>query len=167
MGVRIGNSTASLAALARPSQAVRSAPRGDAGVDFRRQPEPEPPRAGFGENSISLPGVSLNTIGRQLEAGRRVVPTAQELREEVQARLAEERARIAEQQAERLERAEANAPEVVRKAASAPRPEPLRDATASREARPAPAEDVPEPPGNEAQPASGMLPTGNRLDISV
>lgn len=57
---------------------------------LNRQP-PDFARAGFGEGTVSMPGVAIRTIGRGMESARRIVPTVEELRAEVRERLARQR----------------------------------------------------------------------------
>ena len=48
-------------------------------------------RAGFGENSISIPGLVARTLGRNLSEARKMVPTVGEVLEEQQARAEQRR----------------------------------------------------------------------------
>lgn len=43
-------------------------------------------RAGFGENTISIPAITAHTVDRSFEEARKMVPTLEELRQEQQAR---------------------------------------------------------------------------------
>jgi hypothetical protein len=55
-------------------------------------PDYEPPRAGFGENTVNLAGASLRTLGTNFSNTRRLVQAAREIRDDTRARLeAEER----------------------------------------------------------------------------
>lgn len=49
-------------------------------------------RAGFGENTISIPAITAHTVDRSFEEARKMVPTLEELRQEQQARAEERRA---------------------------------------------------------------------------
>ncbi|HUW59591.1 MAG TPA: hypothetical protein VMZ06_01190 [Candidatus Bathyarchaeia archaeon] len=114
--------------LAFPRQSVQT---GRALGDMTR-PEPPPmlnrrppdfAKAGFGEGSVSVPGAAIRTIRRGVESAREVVPTVEDLRRDLRARLSRDReARKAEaeqrHQAERAQRAE-EAPDPVKTAAAA------------------------------------------------
>lgn len=49
---------------------------------------PEPLRAGFGEGTVSLVGVTASTVNKNLQAGRRLVPTLEEASAEARERAA-------------------------------------------------------------------------------
>ncbi len=53
-------------------------------------------RAGFGENTISIPAITVHTVDRNFEEARKMVPTLEELRQEQQARTEEQRAEARE-----------------------------------------------------------------------
>ena len=55
----------------------------------RRQPDFS--SAGFGKDSVSLPGVAIRTIRRGVESARDAVPTVEELRSDLRSRLSQER----------------------------------------------------------------------------
>lgn len=50
--------------------------------------------AGFGDNTVSVPGVTIRTLNRNLVEARKVVPTTEALREEAAARVEERREAI-------------------------------------------------------------------------
>lgn len=52
---------------------------------------PDFARAGFGKGTVSAPAAAARTLHRGLESARRVVPTLAEVREDVRARLDEQR----------------------------------------------------------------------------
>ncbi len=92
---------------------------------LNRRP-PDFARAGFGEDSVSVPGAAIRTVQRGVESAREVVPTAEELRAELRARLSQEReARQAEAEQhrwtdrQRVEEPGARKPEPVQTAAAA------------------------------------------------
>lgn len=70
----------------------------DAAVPLARRERPEPPRVGFGNNTISAPAAALHTIGYGLKSAKQLVPSPQELQQEVRERTA----RAREEQAERF-----------------------------------------------------------------
>ncbi|MCX5769954.1 MAG: hypothetical protein NTZ09_06740 [Candidatus Hydrogenedentes bacterium] len=79
--------------------------------------------AGFGKDSVSVPGAAIRTIQRGVEGAREVVPTVEELRAELRARLSRDReARDAEaeqrRQAEQAQKTE-EAPAPFKTAATA------------------------------------------------
>ena len=87
----------------------------------RRQPDFA--TAGFGKDSVSVPGAAIRTIRRGVESAREAVPTVEELRSELRARLSRDReAREAEagqrQQTERAQQTE-EMPDPVETAAAA------------------------------------------------
>lgn len=65
-----------------------------AGNKPEAEQQEKPSRAGFGEDTVSVPGATLRTIKRNLHEARRVVPSVEELRRETAARIREERERI-------------------------------------------------------------------------
>jgi len=87
---------------------------------------PRPPdfaTAGFGKGSVSVPGAAIRTIQRGVEGAREAVPTVEELRSELRARLSRDReAREAEaeqrRQADQAQRAE-DTPDPFKTAATA------------------------------------------------
>jgi hypothetical protein len=99
MGLRIGqNVEAPFITRASPrvqTSLARSAPaaeRRTAAATFFPQVEPEPLRAGFGDGTVSIPGLTVRAIDTNLAGARRIVPTLEESREELRGRLAEQRA---------------------------------------------------------------------------
>lgn len=103
MGLDIGNIPNTLSAgriEVRQDTPARSreetAPQPGAGA----RGQDVPIGAGFGENTISIPGVAARTIGRNMTNARKIVPTLDEMR-------AEQKARSAERRAEALEELEA------------------------------------------------------------
>ncbi|MFO7976311.1 MAG: hypothetical protein R6V12_16950 [Candidatus Hydrogenedentota bacterium] len=69
--------------------------------------------AGFGENTISIPGLAARTIGSNMSNARKMVPTLEELRQEQQERVEERRAEAREELEARLRELEENAREPV------------------------------------------------------
>jgi hypothetical protein len=68
-------------------------PEPNAGADlFAREARTPEIHAGFGENTVSIPGLSVNTIQRNVSEARRVVPDLQEQQQRVRERAAEQRA---------------------------------------------------------------------------
>lgn len=103
MGLRIGNIAGALQAgqVQEPSVTRR---RSGADTGFAVDtPSPEPAERiglGFGENTVSVPGLAVQTIGRNMTAARTMIPTIEEV-------LQEQRARAEEHRAEALEDLEA------------------------------------------------------------
>jgi len=56
------------------------------------EPKRQPFEVGFGGNTLSAQGAALQTVSRNLESARSLVPTVEELRAAAQQRRAEERA---------------------------------------------------------------------------
>lgn len=116
MGLQIGDSLASLAAaihapdLKRPQGAQRernelgglgfSARDDSSRVDFFNREKLEPPRAGFGEGTVSVPGAAVRVVRRNLWEGRRLVPTLEDLRDNARERVVEARERAAPEEKE-------------------------------------------------------------------
>lgn len=103
MGLDIGNIPNTLSAgriEVRQTTPARSreetAPQPGAGA----RGQDVPIGAGFGENTISIPGLTARTIGRNMTDVRKMVPTLDEMR-------AEQKARAEERRAEALEELEA------------------------------------------------------------
>ena len=88
--------------FSRPRRAVGGGggdePR--AGDVFFRQKKAEAPQVGFGANTISAPAAALHTIGYGLKSAKQIVPTPEELQQQVRERTAEQR----EAQVARIER---------------------------------------------------------------
>jgi hypothetical protein len=66
----------------RLTQQARVARRDSAEPAFFREDADAPVRAGFGQGSVSIPGSAVRTLRRGLDAGRQLVPTLEEAREE-------------------------------------------------------------------------------------
>jgi hypothetical protein len=60
----------------------------------RIQPDVRGPQLGFGNETVSIPSLAVQTIGRNFESARELVPTFQELSQEARARAAEAQAQI-------------------------------------------------------------------------
>ena len=80
-----------------------------------QQREPQPPRVGFGDGTISGPTAAFRTLRRGLDEAGKLVPTVEESQARVRARLAELRANLEPQQTTEpvsfdLQRQEAVAP---------------------------------------------------------
>ncbi|MFP4502111.1 MAG: hypothetical protein ACLFTT_14005 [Candidatus Hydrogenedentota bacterium] len=177
MGSRIDNSRASIAALAaaarRPGEMTARQRRLETARLITRTPEPEPARAGFGDNTINLAGASLNTLGRNLASSRDTVPTPEEVRAETIERIRSERERIAEIE-EGRPRIDATRPEEGTRPDATP-PEPRdavdevaspRDATRTRSESPSDARNLePLRPDETANP--GIQAPGARFDVSI
>ena len=63
----------------------------DPGAVFFNRKQTEMVRIGFGADTVSLPGATLRTLGRNMKSVRRLVPSPEEAREEVRARISERR----------------------------------------------------------------------------
>lgn len=66
------------------------------GPGFNREPR-EVLRLGFGDGTVSVPGMAQRTVRRGMQNAERLVPTVEELREQVRVRSAEARERVAQQ----------------------------------------------------------------------
>jgi len=96
MGLRIGDSVAAIAALRQPSPPQRpetvrpdTAQTGQdapARENRRRENQGDTLSAGFGENTVSVPGAAIQTVGRNLERAREAVPTVEELQDQLRER---------------------------------------------------------------------------------
>jgi hypothetical protein len=73
----------------RPLGAKRAT--GDALPLFRKQDPQNIVRTGFGKGTVSVPTAAVRTLDRGLTSARRVVPTVEELQEELRARFATQR----------------------------------------------------------------------------
>ena len=51
----------------------------------------DPLRIGFGEGTVSMPGLTMRAIDSNMKGARRIVPSLEETREEVRERLADQR----------------------------------------------------------------------------
>ena len=103
MGLQIGESVASLAALRQitpPPQGQEAAnrtlasdPQQQNGANGRsnRRDQVDFLQAGFGANTVSVPGLALRTVDRNLASAREAVPTVEELRETLRERQQEVR----------------------------------------------------------------------------
>ncbi|GMV99495.1 MAG: hypothetical protein AMXMBFR84_06340 [Candidatus Hydrogenedentota bacterium] len=114
MGVRIGDSAQRLeafrfasfntagAAAPRASEAAiptvgfgsRSNESGAASTLFPEE-RPEPQRVGFGTGTVSAPAAALRTLDRNLAEAEKIVPTFEELQQEVRDRITREQERLA------------------------------------------------------------------------
>lgn len=110
MGLRVEPVASVLEAL-RPTPPVAEQERPELRIPERRRAQPPPrprqenrnttlffeqeeavvERAGFGEGSVTVPGQTLRALGGGLQSARELVPSAEELREEVRERFAEQR----------------------------------------------------------------------------
>lgn len=103
MGLQIGESVAALAAL-RPitpppqgqeaaSRSLASNPQQQEGGNGRsnRREQVDTLQAGFGANTVSVPGLALRTVDRNLASAREAVPSVEELREALRERQQEVR----------------------------------------------------------------------------
>ncbi len=52
-------------------------------------------RAGFGKDTVSVPGATMRTLGKGLDGARQVVPTLEDLQEETRDRVAQQRESLA------------------------------------------------------------------------
>jgi hypothetical protein len=100
MGLAIGSNVISLTAVRDATS--RQLPRNNEGA-LRRE-DVLPPRrndqveirAGFGENTISLPFLALRTVNRNVENARETIPTREEIRARIQEYLSTQRDQAAE-----------------------------------------------------------------------
>lgn len=117
MGIAIGQISqagiASAVAPAFPSRASNEGPAPSLGVSAGDEEEnaallgrerPEPPRVGFGDGTTSLPGEAVRTLRGGLRSAERLVPDVEESREELRARLSEQREQRARELEERRRR---------------------------------------------------------------
>jgi len=107
MGLRFGQSIpldsqsgASRAAKLRNARFSSVPEKGDVRPGQERETT-VPQEAGFGKNTLSPPGAALITLGRGLKEARRLVPTTEELREQLRSRKAQDEANRQEAQASR------------------------------------------------------------------
>lgn len=63
----------------------------DTNSPFFARERPEPPRVGFGEGTVSVPGSAVRAIDRNFASARQVVPSLEETRERLRTRLDEQR----------------------------------------------------------------------------
>lgn len=140
-----------------PEEQRREVARRFAGI-----PEYEPPRAGFGKDTVNLTGAALQTLGVNFSNSRRVVQAAQELRDAARERVAAEQ-RNAARQREVLDRLEIRkaARVAARDEANAREVERVNPADTRREVSADP------PPRPEPPVAAGQAPPGSSFDISV
>lgn len=134
-------------------------------------PEPPPlPKAGFGEGTASQATAAFVTLGRGLQSARALVPTVEELRAELRARLAENRARLEEAEGAREARQTASAsepvdPAVAARSGEAPAPNDPVEMTAQG----LPQSSAAQPPDSDSvstPPPSRVESPGSRLDVS-
>ncbi|MBN2309007.1 MAG: hypothetical protein JXR94_08560 [Candidatus Hydrogenedentes bacterium] len=108
MGLRIGQDTADLFGMrgrslireragtpSLPGQASDSEDEPTAAALFNRE-KPEPPQIGFGEGTVSIPGLAVRAIDKNFNGTRRIVPTLEEAQNQVRERLAEQRGLFAD-----------------------------------------------------------------------
>lgn len=62
--------------------------------DLFRDVGPEPVRVGFGSGSVSLPGVTITALKRNLSEAQKLVPTIVESEDRVRERIAEDKERL-------------------------------------------------------------------------
>lgn len=167
MGLQIGESVAALAAFRQvtpppqtqeaASRAVASnAQQNDANSGTNRREQDEVLRAGFGANTVSVPGLALRTVDRNLASAREAVPSVEELRESLRERQQEvreaQRAATTQQPAPAGETNDEEAQPVRVRPESSPRVrgfEQQEEARIAREAAAAPQDGV-TPPGFSA-----------------
>ena len=85
--------------LETPTQTVRAASSKEHGEvrtrntdgPFFNQKPPDPLRTGFGKGTVSVPSVTVRTLGDGMDGARNVVPTVEELQEQHRTRLEERR----------------------------------------------------------------------------
>jgi hypothetical protein len=85
--------------LETPTQTVRAASSKEHGEvrtrntdgPFFNQKPPDPLRTGFGKGTVSVPSVTVRTLGDGMDGARNVVPTVEQLQEEHRTRLEEQR----------------------------------------------------------------------------
>ncbi len=114
---------------------------------------PQPPKAGFGEGTISAPMAAMRTLDTNLEQARAVVPTLAEIRKQAQEKAAET---IRALQARREKAAAQPPPTVEQVDIPVVRKEP--------ETTVAPKETAPSPVPREAAPAQMQYTSGPRGD---
>ena len=61
------------------------------------------PQVGFGDGTVSIPGMAVETVRRGVTYARQIVPTVEEARERVQGRIAEQRDREEQARTERTD----------------------------------------------------------------
>ena len=70
--------------------------RSDDDADSKPKETKEPPRVGFGANSVTLPSVAVNTLRENLSQAGELVPSVAESEARVRERIEEEQRRFAE-----------------------------------------------------------------------
>lgn len=138
MGLRIGNSIASLARAGGTGSGIYA--RSDrstelktaqATLEERKQRQAETVQAGFGSNTVNVPTAGIRVLNRNLEEARQAVPSTEELRQLAVERVREERARTDQYtpatQPAAAEPAEMNAREMTAVEATEPAPEETRE----------------------------------------
>lgn len=169
MGVQINPQNPTLAAPRRA--AAELYPPAQANAQNVNTPEAPPiPKAGFGEGTASQATAAYVTLGRGLYSARQLVPTVEDLRAELRARLAETRARREEIERARDAReaaAEQGAETTVLAEAAAREPEEPAPPPEPAAPQPPEAPATPQlPPAEPAPPAAKEAP-GTRLDLSA
>ncbi len=110
MGLRIGQLAASLtpptvrrsaggpqvSLVREPSGPAPQMGSGRVGAEDTNSPffaseRPEPPQVGFGRGTVSVPGLAVRAIDRNFTSARQIVPSLEETRESMRARLDEQR----------------------------------------------------------------------------
>lgn len=62
-----------------------------AGAILLNQEKTEPPQAGFGQGTVSVPGAAVKTLDTNLQGARKLVPSIEETRASLRERLARQR----------------------------------------------------------------------------
>jgi len=100
MGLEIGNIPNTLSAgriEVHPEIPVRSREESAPELRAGAEGQEEQITAGFGENTISIPGLAARTIGRNMTDARKMVPTFEEMRQAQEAQAEERRAQAREE----------------------------------------------------------------------
>ena len=116
MGLRIGEIPGTLLAgriEIRSDSAMRARDNAAPAPGSARPRPDERIRAGFGENTVSIPGLAARTLGRNLTEARKLVPTVAELQQEQQMRAEERRSEALENLEARRESLQENVQEPV------------------------------------------------------
>lgn len=84
-----------------PVRATRSGREGRASaqdektaVSLFRNEDPPPPKVGFGEDSVKVPGLAVTTIRRNLREAKKLVPTVEESQVRVRQRVQKDAERV-------------------------------------------------------------------------
>lgn len=73
---------------------TRPSAKQDKQRDLFRDDKPEPVHVGFGSGSVSLPGLTITALKRNLSEAQKLVPTIVESEDWVRERIAEDKARL-------------------------------------------------------------------------